>query len=62
MCLHGDFKKAAGDRALAKIIKKDHLSTLFLFNFILNAELYVSIFLITQILQQGILSWYFIVI
>ena len=53
---------ASGDHAFAKIIRKYYLSTFF-FNFILNvvikyllAELYVSIFLITPILQQGILE------
>ena len=52
----------SGGHAFAKIIRKYYLTTCF-FQFILNvfikkllAELYVSIFLITQILQQGILE------
>ena len=45
-------KRASGDHAFAKIIRKYYLSTFFFFNFISNvvskyllAELYVSIFL-----------------
>ena len=58
-----DFKRASGDHAFAKIIRKYNLSTICFFNVILNvvikyllAELYISIFLITPILQQGILE------
>ena len=58
----GDLKRASGDPALAKILIKYYLSYLF-FNFISNVvieylltELYVSIFLLTTILEQGILK------
>ena len=58
----GDLKRASGDPALAKILIKYYLSYLF-FNFISNVvieylltELYVSIFLLTPILEQGILK------